>query len=277
MKFNTTQVFIGIFNPILLFIYLIRKLPLSWFFKLRLFIDGVERPYYAYGLYQAVLEAKALGIKRISAYEFGVAGGHGLIQLEHLSEHISHLTGITIDIYGFDLAMGLPGPSDYRDAPYIWKKGFYKMDVLALQRKLKKTSTLILGDVKKTVPKFSKSRFSPIGFVAFDVDYYSSTNDALQIFDTKETNLLPRVYCYFDDIVGTDEEIMCDYVGELLSIKKFNDEHKDKKIAKINGMYHKRVIKSAWSDMMYVMHSFKHKLYNQYIYPSDDRQNILSQ
>ena len=275
MSLNKTQILIGVFNPILVLIYLLRKLPLNWFFSLRLYIDGVDRPYYAYGLYQAALEAKGLGLKRISAYEFGVAGGHGLIQLERLSEQITRLTGVSIDIYGFDLAIGLPTPSDYKDAPYIWKKGFYRMNVEALRNKLKTDTTLVLGDVRQTVAKFAKGKFSPVGFIAFDLDYYTSTNAAFKLFETKIDNLLPRIYCYFDDIVGTDEEIMCEYVGELLSIKKFNSDHKDKKIAKINGMYHKRVIKSIWSDMIYVMHSFKHPLYNTYLYPKEDRQNIL--
>ena len=112
--------------------------------------------------------------------------------------------------------------------------------------------------------------------MVFDLDYYSSTEAALKLFDVEDSRTLPRVYCYFDDIVGTDEEIFSEYVGELLAIQKFNDSHKFKKIAKIHGLFHKRVIKSTWSDMMYVMHSFRHRLYNTYIYPKSDRQNVLS-
>jgi hypothetical protein len=275
MKYTATQILIGILNPFLFLILLLRKLPLNWFFKLRMYLDGVDRPYYAYGLYQAALEARGLGISRISAYEFGVAGGHGLILLENLSEQITHLTGVKIDIFGFDLEVGLPTPLDYRDAPYIWKKGFYKMDVSALKNRLKNTK-LVLGDVKKTIPDFISKDYAPVGFIAFDLDYYTSTKDAFKIFDADDSKILPRVFCYFDDIVGTDEEVMCEWVGELLAIKEFNDTHRDKKIAKINGMFHKRVVKSTWSDMIYAMHSFKHKKYNTYVYHSSDRQNILS-
>ena len=37
-----------------------------------------ERPAYAFCLYYATLEAKRLGYSRISALEFGVAGGNGI-------------------------------------------------------------------------------------------------------------------------------------------------------------------------------------------------------
>lgn len=274
MAFIPFQILTGILNPVLLVIFLIRKLPLGWFFIFRILIDGIDRPYYAYGLYQAALEAKALGIKRISAYEFGVAAGNGLVMLEKLSGEISRITGVEIDVYGFDMAIGLPKASGYRDVPYIWKKGFYTMNVAALKKRIKRTR-LVLGDVKESVPKFIRTKFAPIGFVAFDLDYYTSTKHALKLFDTADKNMLPRVFCYFDDIVGTDEEVLCEYVGELLAISEFNKTHKSKKIAKIHGLIHKRAIKSTWSDMMYVMHNFAHKTYNTYIYPSKDRQSVL--
>ena len=44
-------------------------------------------------------------------------------------------------------------------------------------------SKLILGDLKKTIPAFKKlSKSSPIGFFAMDVDIYSSTKYALNLF-----------------------------------------------------------------------------------------------
>ncbi len=276
MTFLPFQIATGILYPQLLLIYFIRKLPIKWFFNLRMHIDGIDRPYYAYGIYQAAVEAKALNISKISVYEFGVAAGTGLIMLEKLSEQIARITGVAIDVYGFDAGTGMPGALDYRDVPYIWRRGFYKMDVEALRKKLTNTTKLVLGNVKKTIPKFTKSNVAPIGFIAFDLDYYTSTKDAFRIFDAPDKKMLPRVFCYFDDIVGTDEEIFCEYVGELLAIREFNKAHRLKKIAKVNGLFHKRAIKSTWSDMIYVMHNFAHKSYNSYIYHQKDRQSRLS-
>ena len=77
----------------------------------------------------------------------------------------------------------MPELLDFRDLPHVWGKGFYRMDVAALQARLT-SAKLFLGDVAETVLKFlgSDAKF-PLGFVAFDLDYYSSTAQALTIFD----------------------------------------------------------------------------------------------
>lgn len=262
----------GIFHPVLIIIFLIRQLPLKWLFSLRLIIDGYERPYYAYGIYQAAILASRLNIKKISVMEFGVAAGTGLVVMEKLSALISEKTGVEIEVYGFDLAVGLPTASDYRDLPYIWQKGFYKMDEDALRKKISSRTKLVLGDVRETVPKFVKKTFPPIGFVAFDLDYYSSTASALNIFSGKQTTLLPRVHCYFDDIVGNENEIMSRHVGELLAIEEFNSKHKSQKLDPIYGLESKRVVRATWNQMMFVLHTFNHPMYNTYIFPEKDRQ-----
>ena len=83
---------------------------------------------------------------------------------------------------------------------------------------------LCLGDIRYTVPTFvEKFVPAPIGFVAVDLDYYSSTVDALKVFDLPESYMLPRVLCYFDDIVGEDHVLQNEFVGELLAIREFND------------------------------------------------------
>ncbi len=282
MAFTSREILIGITNPIFLIIYLLRKFPFPFFYLLRLHIDGLDRTYYGYCLLQAANEAKKLGIRRISTMEFGVAGGHGLINLEKHAEQISRITGVEIDVYGFDMGSGLPAPLDYRDLPYIWEKGFYKMDAPTLRKKIKNSTQLIIGDVSSTIPRFIKKKIAPIGFIAFDLDFYTSTKDAFLLFEAEKSKLLPRIFCYFDDVIGTDEEIHSEYGGELLAISEFNKQSfssnkkfKKRKICKINGLFHKRAVKSAWSDMVFVMHIFDHKLYNKYIYSSIDRQNLL--
>jgi hypothetical protein len=276
MDFRTYLILKAFFNPSLIVIYFIRKLPYRFFFRLRMAFDGVNRPYYAYGLLQAANEAKSLGIKKISAIEFGVAAGNGLLELEKLSEHITRITGVKINVYGFDLATGLPQPADYRDLPFIWQKGFYVMDIKALKDKLKPTTKLYLGNVKATTGKFIQEDIAPIGFISFDLDYYTSTRDAFVILKAANQKILPRVFCYFDDIIGTDEEILSDYVGELLAIREFNQKNKKRKIAPLKGLFHKRVIQATWTDMIYVLHVFDHKLYNKYIYHKKDRQSSIA-
>ena len=94
-------------------------------FQEKLEHDLFERPHYAYGVYHAALQARELGIKKISVIEFGVADGKGLIALENVAIEIEKKIGIDINVYGFDTGQGMPESLDYRDLPYVWKKGFF--------------------------------------------------------------------------------------------------------------------------------------------------------
>lgn len=232
----------------------------------------VPRPHYSYGMYHAALQAKALGLDRISAIEFGVAGGNGLVDLEEIVDQITREIGITIDIYGFDAGSGMPKAVDYRDCPYIWQPGFFKLDQEKLEKRLKK-SQLILGDVAETISPFiEKYKPAPVGFIAFDLDYYSSTVASFKLFDAGFDYFIPRVFCYFDDIIGDDWELHCKFTGELLAIEEFNQQHPDAKIAKIHGLAHKQFFPDRWNDMMFVFHQFKHPLYNKHVNPRKDWQ-----
>jgi hypothetical protein len=90
-----------------------------------------EYPQYGYGVYQAALLASQLKIPRITAIEFGVAGGRGLVALEKISSEVEKALGVGIDVIGFDTGESMPEAADYRDLPHVWGRGFYKMDVCA--------------------------------------------------------------------------------------------------------------------------------------------------
>lgn len=183
---------------------------------------------------------------------------------------VTRETSVHVDVYGFDTGSGMPKPLDYRDLPNVWKPGFFHLDAEALQKKLT-TAKLVLGNVRNTVEHFlSEVNPSPIGFVSIDVDYYSSTVDVLRLFEASEEFILPRVYCYLDDIIGDDWEIHCDYVGELLAVHEFNDQHDTRKISKINCFRFKRRIYAPWNEQMYVAHCFDHSKYNKYINPKPE-------
>lgn len=223
-------------------------------------------PHYAYGLYWAATLASRLGIERISAIEFGVAGGNGLVALEKAAVEIAADTGVDIDVFGFDSGSGMPAPVDYRDLPHIWGSGFYRMDVDKLRRRLS-TAKLVLGDVRATTAEWVAERHAPVGFVAFDLDYYSSTTAALQILSGPPSTHLPRVYSYFDDVTANDLGCMNPYVGELLAINEFNERFSDRKVCRIELLRVHRFRWEKWQDRMFAFHNFAHPQYTQQVIP----------
>src|SRR6185503_7317687 len=52
------------------------------------------RPHFGWGVLQAAQLAKSIGIPRISAIEFGVAGGNGLVSLERTAAEVEQIFGI---------------------------------------------------------------------------------------------------------------------------------------------------------------------------------------
>jgi hypothetical protein len=247
-----------------------RRLPIGPF-RLRLACDAVDRPHYAYGMYYAAMLASRLGHEKVSVIEFGVAGGNGLVVMEKHAREIEKQWPVEIEIYGFDLGQGLPPPVDYRDLPYEYRPGTFRMDEAKLRSRLSR-SQLILGNVRETARRFfTEFDPAPIGFVSIDLDFYSSTRDALILFDAGHERLLPRVLCYLDDIVGADWVMFNEFVGELLAIKEFNETHEHRKVTPVHLLRHKRVIERVWNDKMYALHDFEHPRYNEYIRPQPPR------
>jgi hypothetical protein len=240
-------------------------------YEQRMRIGAVDRPHYAYCVYNAAYLAQRLGLPRISVIEFGVAGGNGLVNLELHAQNISSLCSVAIDIYGFDAAAGLPEPVDYRDLPYQWKKGFFKMDVPKLRARLKKAQ-LVLGDIKDTSQDFfEKYNPAPIGAIAYDFDYYSSTVRALSMLGAGDRYYLPRVFCYFDNTVGLNDGTVSanlglhnDYTGERLAINEFNQAHKDMKFALPYHLLAKKIVE-PWYHQIWICHFFKHSRYNDFV------------
>lgn len=123
---------------------------------------------------------------------------------------------------------------------------------------------LRLGLVEETVPRFISGAPAPIAFVSIDVDYYSSTLGALGVLDAETRLLLPRVHCYFDDIMGFTN---CEFNGERLAIEEFNRNRERRKLAPIYGLQYfvpPRYAAAEWVGEMYLAHIFDHERYNDY-------------
>lgn len=225
-----------------------------------------EYPPYAYGVYCAAQLAAGLHIARISALELGVAGGRGLLALEKIAGEVEQRFGVAIDVVGFDLGEGMPEPMDYRDMQHVWTRGFYRMDIDKLRARLTR-ARLEIGDIGDTAPRWLAAAPAPIGFVAFDLDYYSSTVKAFRLFEGDVATHLPRVHCYFDDIAGPEFACMNDFVGELLAISEFNDAHERRKICQIRNLRCARKRDESWYAQVYAFHDFDHPLYTHNVAP----------
>jgi hypothetical protein len=220
--------------------------------------DLSERPPYLIGVLHAARRAIREGVGAISVIEFGVAGGNGLLALEREAEAVEEELGVSIKVYGFDNGpAGLPSfIGDHRDHPDKWKPGDFPMDEPLLRSKLGPRSTLILGNVEETVPRFfDDPTVPPVGFVAFDLDLYSSTAHALRVLSMPGRRTLDHVPLYFDD---TEHSISHRFAGELLAIDEFNRANDHVKIDLWRGIAGARPFPEAsFLRKMYMAHDLK--------------------
>lgn len=227
-------------------------------------IDHFERNNHAYIIHCAALTARSLGVPRISAIEFGVAGGSGLLHMEAIARKVEATTGVGIEVHGFDAGSGMPPPRDFRDAPHVWRASDFKMDVSELRRRLTR-ATLHIGDVGDTVPAFLASTHAPIGAISFDLDYYSSTMSAFEIF--RDRSILPRVWCYFDDISESPPQSICSRAGERAAINDYNAQHQARMIDHDWSLASKQSWHAyqRWADRIRIWYDLEHAQAEHYV------------
>jgi hypothetical protein len=247
---------------------MVRKFLRRWRFgpyPVRLRAGAVERPHYGLCLYQAAQEAAALGYKAITAIEMGVAGGNGLLCMCDHKEEIQKSLGVEIVVLGFDSGSGLPSTNDPRDVRYYWPPGSFEIDRNALESRLSGRAKIIYGDVAQTVPQWVGDAEAPLGAVLFDLDLFTSTTAALGLLT--KSNMLPRVWCYFDDVIGYPENSFADGTGEREAIREFNAS--PERSALHDHLSPARVFKGqppeAWHQQIYLYHRLSHPEYNSSI------------
>jgi hypothetical protein len=227
--------------------------------RAKISFDLYIRQQHAFGLLTAADDALISGKKRVTAIEFGVANGAGLLNICELAEKITKATGVSFDIVGFDSGSGMPPYRDYRDHPELYQPGWYPMESPdQLRAKLPPNAKLIFGEIATTIPEFlaKQSPESPIGFVSVDVDYFWSAVDALASLQADPALYLSRVTMYFDDVGSPHHNPWC---GELAAIKQFNEENELRKIAPFNFLRETRLFKNAsWIRHMYTLHVLDH-------------------
>lgn len=230
--------------------------------------DLVPRQPYAFGLNEAfklfAAERGRLPQSRLVLIEFGVASGAGLLNMCKIAARLSRHYEVDYQVIGFDTGAGMPIPVDYRDHPEKYLDGdFEPHNTEALLRSLPSTASIKYGPIAATVGDLSSDLTDRdiIGFVSIDVDYWSSANDCMKLFDDPRLSFLPRTPLYLDDVNNVDHH---PFAGELLSISEFNASHTDAKVSKMNRLRNWRVFKNAlWLDQMYWYLDLKHAFFTR--------------
>lgn len=228
-------------------------------FRTKVDFDLVVRPHHAYCLLTAANQAKKYGYTTVTVMEFGVANGAGLLNMCAIAEQVTQATGVAFEIVGFDTGTGMPEPIDYRDHPEAYQPGWFPMqEPEKLREALPPNGRLILGDVAETVPEFLNGLMpdAPVAFMSLDVDYYSSSVEALKVLSGKPELYLPVVGVYLDDIRYIEHNKWC---GELLAVEEFNEAHTHRKIAPHQFLRESRIFQRAsWIGQIFLLHVLDH-------------------
>jgi len=216
------------------------------------------RANYTWCVLHAASVASFLGFPRVAVVEFGVAGGNGLVALDGIASRCRSLFGIEVEVHGFDTGAGLPAPVDHRDTPYVHGAGDFAMDEGALRARVP-SAHLHLGLVHETLAGFRPD--APVGFVALDLDYHSSTLDALELFAGPAERLLPRIMVYVDDALGYP---WGDSNGPRAAIGEFNAAHPRRPLDFLHGMRHmvpRHWFDARWPESLWLAHVHDHPRY----------------
>jgi hypothetical protein len=252
---------------------MLRQFPIGSY-QARVRAGAVQRPHYGWCLYFAAQQARALGYSKVTAVELGVAGGNGLVCMCRHRREIKKELGVEVVIVGFDAGSGLPPSQDPRDLLYFWPAGSFAMDRSALERRTAGEAALRIGDVSETIPQWNPEPDAPLGAVLFDLDLYTSTSAALALLT--KANVLPRIWCYFDDICGGPENMITDRIGEREAIGEFNQKPERVELNDhLSPAYaFKNMTPEAWHQQIYLYHRLSHPQYSQCLYAKGERDQL---
>ena len=223
------------------------------------------RPHYESLIYETSKNAIKLGYKEISIIELGVAGGNGIKSILKYKKKIEKVLDIKINIIGFDTGTGLPQTNEKKDLPFFWKLGDYTNKDLKNLENQDPSIKIYEGNISNTIDKFILENNLKIGLIIFDLDLYTSTKSFLDKIPelSKKELLLPRVFCYFDDLFIADYSL--DQTnGEPLAITEFNDQFDNLKLGKTFDHINDFKFPLA-KGQIFTLHDYNNKDYNKYI------------
>jgi len=233
----------------------------------KLSYDAVERPGYSYGIMNAVIQAKSLGYSSMSILEFGVASGQGIKVMQKIQREVLKELNFEILIYGFDSSIGLPKSTNIKDQIYFWEESMFTNHNRDYSEIQNNKTQIIIGNVEETASTFI-DKFKPpvIGFIAFDLDFYTSTIGAFSLLEKINIdNFLPRVESFMDDTASYNYLSANSHTGVLSAIIEFNKRDAEVQILQKVGIGRSRKVINGWFDACFVIHFFSNERYNEFI------------
>lgn len=226
-------------------------------YRAKVAFDLIERRRYAFAVLKAADYAADLGLRKIYVLEFGVAAGAGLANLAWLAKQTTEVTGVAIEIVGFDAGTGMPRPRDYRDYPEEFIEGDFPLpDRAALEKNLPKEVRVVYGPVAETARGFVDGVDAPVGFISFDLAYYSSTVEAMAVLEGPADHYLPITPVYLGAVRMDNANPA---VGELLAAAEFNRDHPMRQVHPFTALREKRIFRRGeWLNQIYALHVLDH-------------------
>jgi hypothetical protein len=135
------------------------------------------------------------------------------------------------------------------------------MDRDTLEKRLGGQAQLVLGDLASTAAQWSAEPEAPLGAVMFDLDFYTSTMAAFSLL--KKRNVLPRLWCYFDDVSGGPDNAYTDNIGVREAIREFNLDPERRTVNDhLSPAYTFMGLQpEAWHNQIYMYHRLSHPDY----------------
>ncbi|MGI9484530.1 MAG: hypothetical protein ACR2RF_01350 [Geminicoccaceae bacterium] len=111
-----------------------------------------------------------------------------------------------------------------------------------------------------------------MGALVFDLDFYSSALSSFRIFDLPPERILPRVFCYFDDVIHGDPIAgVNQFTGQCLAIDDYNQARNCKKLDQDRSLLAPRKYRTQWHHQIFLHHDFSHPAYTSFVGTDDDQ------
>ncbi len=211
---------------------------------------SLPRPYYALGMLLAANQALNLGLNKLSVLELSIDDYSGLQDLLQHKVDIESVMPIKFEIIHLNA-----GRKNFNKCNNIRDRldFFNVIKNSTIKKNVKKNSDIRIfkKNYARDLDLIKKKIKNPLGFLIFDINNFTLTNQAFKILNISNKKILPKPLLYFDHFYRSSE-----FEGEFYSIKKFNDKNRLKKISDILELPEQ--LSTSWNKWIYLAKRLKY-------------------